>query len=72
MTIFVPFNNRKDFNKSIENIRIDFEHVEIDTIVVETEYEESKVIEILNAKYGDLTIKPKIKINPTRHMPDYS
>ncbi len=65
-------DRRQDYNKSIEGLKIDFLSEEIDTIVVETEYEQTEIIEILKAKYGESLTKPKIIINTVRHIPDYS
>ncbi|MFB9862717.1 abortive infection system antitoxin AbiGi family protein [Rufibacter immobilis] len=64
--------HKKIFNENISNIRIDFKLEHIKGIIVESQFEQNAVKEIIISKYNLSTFPKKIevRINSTRHIPD--
>jgi len=63
---------KKDFNKLLEDFRVDYEIGDLLGIIVETDSETERVKQIVNAKFK-LDRFPEniwIKINTARHVPD--
>ncbi|WP_080055664.1 abortive infection system antitoxin AbiGi family protein [Spirosoma aerolatum] len=61
-------DQKQVYNDMISHIRVDFEIKDIDTIVVETNYEVEEIKKILYTKYGPQIELPPIEINPRRHI----
>lgn len=64
--------NKKDFNKFIEDVRVDYKVEHLKAVIVESTWETEEVKQIVCNKFG-LTEFPKeieIMVNTTRHIPD--
>ena len=64
--------NKKDFNKFIEDVRVDYKVEHLKAVIVENPWEEVEVKQIVRCKFG-LTEFPneiEIRVNTTRHIPD--
>lgn len=64
-------DNKSQYSEQIALKRIDFKPEDIETIIIETEYQQEEVIKLLLTRFGDQITLPRIIINTTRHIPDY-
>jgi len=64
--------NKKEFNKSIADIRVDYQVEHLKAVIVESDWQIEEVQQIICNKFG-LTEFPKeikIRVNTIRHIPD--
>lgn len=64
--------DKKEFSSKLANLRIRYTPEQLAAVIVETEWQEEEVKQIIMTNFSLSHFPPSIKvvINPTRHMPD--